>query len=325
MVIGPASRLPNCCPLPSSSNDSRGGRLLGSPNFALIASPPSPNTQLHRSLHPSAMAEFRKFRIELDTGSSLYQHKHLADPPGFDPNLAREQVGPALRGLAGAGCPWRRPGRRGGRVGGRGGAQRSEPLLACTQLTSSVLSHRACRATALLRRASSRASASKLSRRCVVRAVPVHVDGLLLPATGWDSYGRSHVGGPAYAQESASWRQGLPVAAPRFQRQRPLASARQRKHSGLGGRPAALRPPAQSPAACEHPPRRRPAPQQALFGKATAPFKNVLMLAFMMWMSGTQLHLFSIMTTISGLYQPLTAIIKSGEGGCCRVFSVLGG
>lgn len=163
-----------------------------------------------------------------------------------------------------------------------------------------------------------------------MRAVAVHVDGLLLPATGWDSYGRSHAGGPAYAQESTSWRQGLPVAAPPFQRQRPLASARQRKYSALGGHPAALRLPAQPPAASEHPPPPPPAcsstaPRQALFGKATAPFKNVLMLAFMMWMSGTQLHLFSIMTTISGLYQPLTAIIKSGEGGCCRVFSVLGG
>ena len=54
---------------------------------------------------------------------------------------------------------------------------------------------------------------------------------------------------------------------------------------------------------------------QALFGKATAPFKNMLMLAFMMWMSGSQLHLFSIMTTLSGVYQPLSAILKSGEGG----------
>ncbi|GAB4821540.1 hypothetical protein N2152v2_008586 [Parachlorella kessleri] len=53
--------------------------------------------------------------------------------------------------------------------------------------------------------------------------------------------------------------------------------------------------------------------EQALFGKATAPFKNMLMLAFMMWMSGSQLHLFSIMATLSGVYQPLSAIVKSGE------------
>lgn len=33
------------------------------------------------------------------------------------------------------------------------------------------------------------------------------------------------------------------------------------------------------------------------------------MLCFMMWMSGSTLHLFSIMTTLSGIYQPLS-------GGC---------
>lgn len=55
------------------------------------------------------------------------------------------------------------------------------------------------------------------------------------------------------------------------------------------------------------------AKQDALFSKATAPFKNILMLAFMMWMSGSQLHLFSIMTTMSGVYQPLSAILKSAE------------
>lgn len=38
------------------------------------------------------------------------------------------------------------------------------------------------------------------------------------------------------------------------------------------------------------------------------------MLAFMMWMSGSQVHLFSIMMTVSGIYQPLMAIVKSGEG-----------
>lgn len=30
------------------------------------------------------------------------------------------------------------------------------------------------------------------------------------------------------------------------------------------------------------------------------------MLCFMMWMSGSTLHLFSIMTTLSGMYQPLS-------------------
>lgn len=33
-----------------------------------------------------------------------------------------------------------------------------------------------------------------------------------------------------------------------------------------------------------------------------------------MWMAGAQLHLFSIMTTASGVYQPISAILKSGEG-----------
>jgi len=36
---------------------------------------------------------------------------------------------------------------------------------------------------------------------------------------------------------------------------------------------------------------------------------QVAMLCFMMWMSGNTLHLFSIMTTLSGIYQPLS-------GGC---------
>ncbi|PSC68571.1 ER membrane complex subunit 4-like [Micractinium conductrix] len=42
-----------------------------------------------------------------------------------------------------------------------------------------------------------------------------------------------------------------------------------------------------------------------------APAKQVAMLCFMMWMSGSTLHLFSIMTTLSGIYQPLSAILKN--------------
>ena len=34
----------------------------------------------------------------------------------------------------------------------------------------------------------------------------------------------------------------------------------------------------------------------------------------MMWMSGGGVHLFSLMMTASGLYQPLMAIAKSGDG-----------
>lgn len=59
--------------------------------------------------------------------------------------------------------------------------------------------------------------------------------------------------------------------------------------------------------------------QAALSSMAQAPLKNVAMMCFMMWMSGSQLHLFSIMTTASGFYQPLSAILKSGEGGSMRV------
>lgn len=44
------------------------------------------------------------------------------------------------------------------------------------------------------------------------------------------------------------------------------------------------------------------------------PFMQLGMLSFMMYMAGTNLHLFSIMATINGLYQPLSAIIKSGTG-----------
>ena len=60
---------------------------------------------------------------------------------------------------------------------------------------------------------------------------------------------------------------------------------------------------------------------QALFVRAQAPLKSVGMLCFMMWMSGSQLHIFSIMMTISGLYQPIMGIVKSREGdrGCLWV------
>ena len=33
---------------------------------------------------------------------------------------------------------------------------------------------------------------------------------------------------------------------------------------------------------------------------------QVAMLCFMMWMSGSTLHIFSIMMTINGIYQPLS-------------------
>ena len=52
---------------------------------------------------------------------------------------------------------------------------------------------------------------------------------------------------------------------------------------------------------------------QALVGKATGAFKSVGLLCFMMWMSGSQLHIFSIMSTMSGIFQPLSAIASSGK------------
>ena len=54
--------------------------------------------------------------------------------------------------------------------------------------------------------------------------------------------------------------------------------------------------------------------QQALFSLATSPVKNAAMMAFMMYMAGTQLHFFSILTTFNGIYSPLSAILKSNLG-----------
>ena len=53
---------------------------------------------------------------------------------------------------------------------------------------------------------------------------------------------------------------------------------------------------------------------QALYSRATGAFKGVAGMAFMMWMSGSQIHLFSIMMTFQGIYAPIAAILGSGEG-----------
>ena len=55
-------------------------------------------------------------------------------------------------------------------------------------------------------------------------------------------------------------------------------------------------------------------PMQALNTKAQQPVVQVAGLAFMMWMSGNYLSIFSLMTVLSGMFQPLSAMIKSGEG-----------
>lgn len=46
---------------------------------------------------------------------------------------------------------------------------------------------------------------------------------------------------------------------------------------------------------------------------AQAPFKNLLMMGFMMWMAGSQVHLFSIGITFSALWQPLSALQSVGK------------
>lgn len=64
------------------------------------------------------------------------------------------------------------------------------------------------------------------------------------------------------------------------------------------------------------------AKQTALYGRAQGVFKNVGFMCFMMWMSGSQIHLFSIMMTVSGIYQPLMAIMNSRQSKlwCCQNF-----
>lgn len=46
---------------------------------------------------------------------------------------------------------------------------------------------------------------------------------------------------------------------------------------------------------------------------AQAPFKNLLMMGFMMWMAGSTVHLFSIGITFSALWQPLSALQSVGK------------
>lgn len=57
----------------------------------------------------------------------------------------------------------------------------------------------------------------------------------------------------------------------------------------------------------------RQAQEAAAQSQALGAFKNVGMLGFMMWMSGSQLHIFSMMSVVSGLVQPLSAIFSSGK------------
>jgi hypothetical protein len=47
---------------------------------------------------------------------------------------------------------------------------------------------------------------------------------------------------------------------------------------------------------------------------ASAPFRQVGFMCFMMWMMGNSIQIFSIIMTLSGLATPIMAIVKSKEG-----------
>ncbi|CAL5419386.1 unnamed protein product [Camellia sinensis] len=51
---------------------------------------------------------------------------------------------------------------------------------------------------------------------------------------------------------------------------------------------------------------------------AQSPFKNLLMMGFMMWMAGNTVHLFSIGITFSALWQPISALQGVGKGAVHR-------
>lgn len=51
----------------------------------------------------------------------------------------------------------------------------------------------------------------------------------------------------------------------------------------------------------------------ALQNLAFSPLKQVFMTSLMMYMAGSNLHFFSILTVINGMYSPMNAIIHSGN------------
>lgn len=53
--------------------------------------------------------------------------------------------------------------------------------------------------------------------------------------------------------------------------------------------------------------------KQKAWEVAQAPFKNLLMMGFMMWMAGSTVHLFSIGITFSALWQPISALQSVGK------------
>ncbi|CAH8357443.1 unnamed protein product [Eruca vesicaria subsp. sativa] len=57
----------------------------------------------------------------------------------------------------------------------------------------------------------------------------------------------------------------------------------------------------------------RASPEQKAWEVAQSPFKNLMMMGFMMWMAGNTVHLFSIGITFSALWQPLSALQSVGK------------
>ena len=47
---------------------------------------------------------------------------------------------------------------------------------------------------------------------------------------------------------------------------------------------------------------------------AKAPGRNLLMTAFMLWMSGSTVNIFSIMITVMYLFNPLKALFQVNKG-----------
>ena len=52
---------------------------------------------------------------------------------------------------------------------------------------------------------------------------------------------------------------------------------------------------------------------QRAWATATKPAQNMMMMGFMLWMSGQSLHIFSMMTVGTALWQPLSAIWKAND------------
>jgi len=63
--------------------------------------------------------------------------------------------------------------------------------------------------------------------------------------------------------------------------------------------------------------------QQKAWEVAQSPFKNLLMMGFMMWMAGSTVHLFSIGITFSALWQPISALQGVGKGTIFSMFFLL--